>query len=73
MKLKFSLSRPATLIEGSEYLLKENMEIDQVPTLVPVMFVAYDPHSAFVIVSRGEIRKRCSRDNLFVMVNGSSE
>jgi len=73
MKLKFTLSRPATLIEGSEYLMKENIEANQVPTLVPVRFVAYEPHSAFVIVSRAESRQRCSRENLFIMVNGGIE
>jgi hypothetical protein len=73
MKLKFTLTRPATLIEGSEYLMKESTEADQVPTLVPVKFVAYEPHCAFVIISRGEDRQRCSRDNLFVMENGDNE
>ena len=73
MKLKFTLSRPATLIEGSEYLMKESTEADQVPTLVPVKFVAYEPHCAFVIVSRGEGRQRCSIDNLFIMVNSGIE
>ena len=73
MKLKFTLSRPATLIEGSEYLMKESTEADQVPTLVPIKFVAYESHSTFVIVSRGEGRQRCSRDNLFIMVNGDIE
>jgi hypothetical protein len=73
MKLKFTLSRPATLIEGSEYLMKESTEVDQVPTLVPVKFVVYEPHCAFVIVSRGEGRERCSRDNLFIMVNSGIE
>jgi hypothetical protein len=72
MKLKFTLSRPTTFIEGSEYLMKESTNTD-VPTLVPVKFVAYEPHSAFVIVRRGESRKRCSRDNLFIMVNGGNE
>jgi len=73
MKLKFTLSRPATLIEGSEYLMKKSTDGNQVPTLVPVKFVAYEPHPAFVIVSRGEDHQRCSRDNLFVMMNGSTE
>lgn len=73
MKLKFTLSRPATLIEGSDYLMKESVEDNQVPTLVPVKFVAYELHCAFVIVSRGERRERCSRDNLFIMVNSGIE
>jgi len=73
MKLIFTLSRPITLIEGVEYLMKENTEADQVSSLVPVKFVAYEPHCAFVIVSRAEGRQRCSRDNLFIMVNGGSE
>ena len=73
MKLKFSLSRPVTFIEGSNYLMKEGTQADQVPTLVPVKFVAYEPHSAFVIISRSEDRQRCSRDDLFIMVSGGIE
>jgi len=73
MKLKFTLTRPVTLTEGSEYLMRESTEAGQVPTLVPVRLVAYESHPAFVIVSRDGCRQRCSMDNLFVLVNRGNE
>lgn len=53
--------------------MKESTKDAKMHTLIPVRFMAYESHSAFVIISRGESRKRCSRDNLFIMVKGGNK
>jgi hypothetical protein len=60
------LVRPATLVEGFEYLLNERPEASAESALVQVRFIAYCSSPAFVIVSNGNGKLRCSRDHMFL-------
>ena len=57
--------RPVTLVEGDEYLLDEYHGTAIEPAWVHVRFIAYCSSPAFVIVSNGEGRVRCPREELF--------
>jgi hypothetical protein len=57
--------RPATLVEGDEYLLEKHHGAAIEPAWVHVRFIAYCSSPAFVIVSNGEGRVRCPREELF--------
>jgi hypothetical protein len=62
----FKRIRPGTFIDGEEYLLIEGSgSINQLPVLVPVKFIAYDPSPAFVIVRQDNRRLRRLRDDLY--------
>jgi hypothetical protein len=63
METKMRLTRPASLQVGGEYLLQAR----GVPFLEHVRFIAYDPCPAFVIVSSGANRRRCPRDDIFIL------
>ena len=66
MDAKYMLFRPATLVEGKEYLLREIRGNGTMVVLKPVRFVDYTSSPAFVIVSNGSgMRMRCPREALF--------
>jgi hypothetical protein len=66
MDSKYMLFRPATLVEGKQYLLRETRGNGTMVVLIPVKFVDYTSSPAFVIVSNGSgMRIRCLREALF--------
>ena len=63
---KQNLIRPATLVEGSRYLLR-SMSGSRGVSWEPVGFVSYTPCPAVVIVATGAGEKiRISREELFL-------
>ena len=79
MEIISELLRPSTLIDGSEYILREPRVYDARHdarhdaghragfTLTPVKFIKYDPCPAFAIIQAGTgQRMRCCRDDLFI-------
>lgn len=65
MEKKFPLPRPATLIHGDQYLRLERDAAGGEPRFVPITFLAYTACPAFVIITQGNGRLRCSRADLF--------
>jgi hypothetical protein len=65
MQNKFSLPRPATLIDGGHYRLIQRDGAAAEPRFIPVTFLAYTACPAFVIVSEGDGRRRCPRLDLY--------
>lgn len=62
------LTRPYTLERGKRYLRGENGKAGEGASLQPVIFVAYDPCPALVVVQNGDGRRwRCPRDEIFVV------
>ena len=70
METKYKLVRPATLVEGNEYLLNKRQDAAAERSVVPVRFVAYCSSPAFVIVSNGHGKMRCAREDVFLLCLG---
>jgi hypothetical protein len=65
MDTQFKLMRPDTFVTGETYYLSNKNETSQVSDLVSIKFIAYDACPAFVIVSNGNGKIRCPRDDVF--------
>jgi hypothetical protein len=65
MEKKLPLPRPTTLTTGSQYRRLVSDEAGSEPRFTLVKFLTYTACPAFVIVTQGNGRLRCSRADLF--------
>ena len=65
MEAVFRLTRPMTLIPGGQYRRLARDGAGGQSCFIPVRFVAYTACPALVVVTDGDGRLRCPRDELF--------